>query len=155
MKSMTLESPAFEPGGAIPVGNTCDGEDLSPALHWSRPPEGTRSFALICDDPDAPSGTWVHWVLFNIAPGADRLDPNMPPREEAAGGAKQGRNDFGRIGYGGPCPPRGKPHRYFFRLYALDTVLDLDAGVTKASVLKAAKEHVLGVGELMGTYRRP
>lgn len=154
MNTMTLESTAFEPGGPIPVGNTCDAEDLSPPLSWSQPPDGTRTLALVCDDPDAPGGTWVHWVLFNLPSRTRHLEASVPPREELDSGARQGRNDFGRVGYGGPCPPRGKPHRYFFRLYALDMELALEAGVTRAAVMKAMHGHVLETAELMGTYQR-
>jgi len=151
---MSLQSSAFESGNPIPIANTCDAQDESPPLRWGEPPAGTRSFVLICDDPDAPHGTWVHWVLFNL-PGETRsLAAAVTPREELESGAKQGRNDFGRLGYGGPCPPKGKPHRYSFRIYALDAPLALEAGVTKGAVVKAMEGHVLAAGELMGTYQR-
>ncbi len=152
--SLTLESTAFGAGERIPAKYTADGQDVSPPLRWSEPPEGTKSFALICDDPDAPRGTWVHWLIWNIPADVRELPEAVPPREELANGARQGTNDFGRIGYGGPAPPPGRPHRYFFRLYALDTVLELPAGARRAELEDAMKGHVLAGGELMGTYGR-
>jgi hypothetical protein len=152
--ALKVESPAFSPGGDIPRQHTCDGPDLSPPLRWSEPPAGTQSLALICDDPDAPAGTWVHWVLYRIPASARGLPEGVPKRETLADGSRQGRNDFGKVGYGGPCPPRGPKHRYFFKLYALDTVLDLPPGATKAELLKAMEGHVLAQGELMGRYGR-
>jgi Raf kinase inhibitor-like YbhB/YbcL family protein len=149
-----LTSSAFAEGGTIPKKHTCDGADVSPPLVWDNVPEGTRSFVLICDDPDAPMGTWVHWVLFNLPADARSLPEGVAPDRELPNGARQGTNDFRKIGYGGPCPPPGKPHRYFFKLYALDTALDLPAGSTKAQVLKAMEEHVLAEGQLMGRYGR-
>ncbi len=152
--ALKVESPAFSPGGDIPRQHTCDGPDLSPPLRWSEPPAGTQSLALICDDPDAPAGTWVHWVLYRIPASARGLPEGVPKRETLADGSRQGRNDFGKVGYGGPCPPRGPKHRYFFKLYALDTVLDLPPGATKAELLKAMEGHILAQGELMGRYGR-
>lgn len=152
--ALKLESPAFSPGGDIPRQYTCDGPDLSPPLRWSDPPAGTQSLALICDDPDAPAGTWVHWVLYRIPPSARELPEGIPKQEELADGSRQGRNDFRKIGYGGPCPPRGPKHRYYFRLYALDIVPDLPAGATKAQLLQAMDGHILAQGELMGRYGR-
>lgn len=152
--SIELTSTAFQPGAAIPKPYTGDGADHSPPLRWSEPPAGTRSLALICDDPDAPRGTWVHWVLFNLPPQSGELEEGLPTVDTLANGAKQGTNDFGKVGYGGPAPPGGKPHRYFFKLYALDTVLDLPAGATKAELVDAMKGHVLAEGQLMGIYRR-
>ena len=152
--AFTLKSPSFQEGGEIPVTFTCDGKDVSPELSWAGAPKGTKSFALICDDPDAPVGTWVHWVIFNIPVTANGLPKGVPTTRELADGARQGINDFHRIGYGGPCPPKGPAHRYFFKLYALDTVLDISPGVTKEGLLKAMKGHVLGETKLMGTYRR-
>jgi Raf kinase inhibitor-like YbhB/YbcL family protein len=152
--SIELSSTAFEQGATIPKEHTGDGADKSPPLHWSSPPSGTQSFALICDDPDAPRGTWVHWVLFNF-PGQTRdLQAGIPATANLASGAKQGKNDFGNVGYGGPAPPKGKPHRYFFKLYALDVTLDLPAGATKAQLETAMKGHVLAEGQLMGKYGR-
>jgi Raf kinase inhibitor-like YbhB/YbcL family protein len=151
--TMQLTSPAFQPGGQIPRENTCDGADTSPALSWTGAPENTKSFALICDDPDAPRGTWVHWVMFNLAPQTHEL-PAGVSSDRAPGGAVQGRNDFKNQGYGSPCPPPGKPHRYFFKLYALDTDLNLRAGATKSDVESAIKGHILADAQLMGAYGR-
>jgi Raf kinase inhibitor-like YbhB/YbcL family protein len=152
--SIPLTSSAFVPGGTIPVAHTCDGPDSSPPLAWGEPPQGTRSFALICDDPDAPMGTWVHWVLFNL-PGTTRsLSEKFPTDGELPTGARQGKNDFGRLGYGGPCPPRGPAHRYHFRLYALDTTVDLKVGARKDELEASIRGHVLGEGDLMGKYGR-
>jgi len=145
--TFTLTSPAFVEGGTIPAEHTCDGADIAPRLAWSGAPAGTETFALIMDDPDAPSGTWVHWVLFNLPGTAAAL-----PADGATG--LLGRNDSKRPGYAGPCPPPGKPHRYFFKLYALDGPLALKAGVTKADVERAMQGHVLGTAQLMGTYGR-
>jgi len=152
--AFTLRSSAFQNGGAIGRAHTCDGKDVSPPLRWEDPPEGTRSFALICDDPDAPMGTWVHWVIYNIPASARELAEGVPPREKNADGSLQGMNDFGRVGYGGPCPPRGKPHRYFFRLYALDAAPALGPKATKKALLKAMEGRILAQAELMGTYGR-
>lgn len=152
--ALKLTSTGFEPGGTIPKKFTCDGPDVSPALAWNDPPAGTQSFALIADDPDAPVGTWVHWVLYDLPAEARALAENVPKQEQLANGARQGRNDFGRIGYGGPCPPPGKPHRYLFKLYALDGKLHLPAGATKAEVERAMQGHVLAQGELLGRYGR-
>jgi hypothetical protein len=149
-----LKTAVFAPGGSIPKKFTCDGPDLSPALTWGDPPAGTESFALIMDDPDAPVGTWVHWVLYDLPETARALAENVPKSEELSGGARQGRNDFRKIGYGGPCPPSGAPHRYFFKLYALDAKLNLKAGATKADVERAMKGHILAQAELMGRYQR-
>ncbi|HEX9079163.1 MAG TPA: YbhB/YbcL family Raf kinase inhibitor-like protein [Desulfuromonadaceae bacterium] len=148
MTTITLTSPAFSGGGAIPAAYTCDGGDASPPLVIGPVPAGTRSLALVMDDPDAPVGTWVHWVLWNIPPEAREIRENGVPS-----GASQGRNSWYRVGYGGPCPPSGT-HRYFFRLYALDTLLNLGAATTKAELERAMEGHLLGRGELMGTYRR-
>ena len=152
--SLQLSSPAFPHGEAIPAKYTADGADVSPPLQWSDPPAETRSFVLICDDPDAPRGTWVHWLIWNIPADARRLPEGIPTKRELPDGARQGTNDFGRIGYGGPAPPPGKPHRYFFRLYALDTVLDVPAGARRPELEQAMQGHVLARGELMGTYGR-
>jgi len=148
-----VTSRAFQEGGMIPRRYTCDGEDVSPPLAWTGVPEGTKTIALIGDDPDAPMGTWVHWVLFNLPANIKELAEAVPADKELLSGAKQGRNDFRRIGYGGPCPPGGT-HRYFFRLYALDSGLDLAAGASKADLLKAIQGHVLAEGQLMGKYKR-
>jgi len=137
----------------IPEKYTCDGSDISPPLSWSGVPDNTQSIALISDDPDAPMGTWVHWVLFNIPPDVDTLPENIPQEEELENGAKQGITDFFRIGYGGPCPPGGT-HRYYFKLYALDTMLDAEAGITKKELLELMEGHILAQGQLMGRYQR-
>jgi len=150
---LTVTSAAFSEGGMIPGRHTCDGEDVSPGLAWTGVPDGTKSIALICDDPDAPVGVWVHWVLFNIPPDATDLPENVPADKTLADGSRHGKNDFGRFGYGGPCPPGGT-HRYYFKLYALDTEIGLPSGSTKARLLPAMKGHVLAEGRLMGTYRR-
>ena len=151
--ALTVTSTAFEDGGMIPVRHTCDGDDLSPPLGWSGIPEGTRSLALICDDPDAPMGTWVHWVVFSMPPEAGGLSEGVPPERDLRDGTRQGMNDFRKIGYGGPCPPGGT-HRYFFTLYALDVPVALESGATKAELLKAVEGHVLARGRLMGRYSR-
>jgi hypothetical protein len=151
---MQLMSSAFEEGAAIPKQYTGDGKNVSPPLRWSDVPEGTRSFALICDDPDAPRGTWVHWVLLNLPGDTRELAEAVPATGALPSGARQGKNDFGKIGYGGPAPPPGKPHRYFFKLYALDSMLDLKEGATKQQLEQAMKGHVLAQGQLMGKYAR-
>jgi len=150
---MKLISSAFKEGEMIPSKYTCDGPDVSPPLEWSDAPAGTKSFALISDDPDAPVGTWVHWVIFNIPANEHKLEENVPKTEVLKNGARQGKNDFGRLGYGGPCPPGGT-HRYFFKLYALDRELDLRPGATKRDLLKAMEGHVLAEAYLMGKYKR-
>ncbi|HPO14918.1 MAG TPA: YbhB/YbcL family Raf kinase inhibitor-like protein [Candidatus Hydrogenedentes bacterium] len=149
-----ISSTAFKQGEYIPKKHTGEGPDLSPALQWANPPAGVKSFALICDDPDAPVGTWVHWVIFNIPASAAGLPEGVPTNKELKDGARQGTNDFRKIGYGGPMPPRGSDHRYFFKLYALDLTLAMNSGVKKADVLKAMENHILGQAELMGRYKR-
>lgn len=151
---MKLISTTFKPGHPIPVECTCDGDDRSPQLAWSEIPVETRSFALVCDDPDAPRGTWVHWVLFNLSAEAVELAPGVPQVPELPSGARQGVNDSGKIGYSGPCPPHGKPHRYFFRLYALDSALNLQPGVPRSELDRAKAGHVLAEATIMGTYQR-
>jgi Raf kinase inhibitor-like YbhB/YbcL family protein len=151
--SIDVASPAFEEGGAIPARYTCDGLDVSPPLSWSSLPDGTQSLALIADDPDAPRGTFVHWVLYNLPPDTHRLPEDVPNRERLPSGAVQGVNSAARVGYMGPCPPSGT-HRYFFKVYALDTGLDLGGGTTKEELVNAMEGHVLAEGQLMGTYRR-
>ena len=148
-----ITSTAFSEGGMIPKRHTCDGDDMSPPLAWSGVPEGTTTIALICDDPDAPVGTWVHWVLFNLPEGTRELPAAVPPDKVLQNGARHGKNDFRRLGYGGPCPPGGT-HRYFFKLYALDSQIGLDSGATKAELLKAMAGHILAEGQLMGRYAR-
>lgn len=146
---MQLTSTAFQEGATIPKQYTGDGKDVSPPLRWSGAPAGVTSYALICDDPDAPRSTWVHWLVWNVPADQQEL-----PEGKVPNGARQGKNDFGKIGYGGPAPPPGQPHRYFFRLYALDTVLDLPAGTTKQQLEQAMKGHTLALAQLMGKYGR-
>ncbi len=150
---LEIRSMAFEEGGSIPRKYTCDGANISPPLSWTQPPEGTKSLVLICDDPDAPMGTWVHWVLYGLSPDTLKLPEDIPDKKEVLGGAKQGTNDFRRIGYGGPCPPGGT-HRYYFKLYAIDSEPGLGAGATKKEVLESIEGHVLAEGQLMGRYSR-
>ena len=149
-----LATTAFAEGQPIPDKQAFENKDLSPVLQWSGVPPAAKSLALICDDPDAPMGTWVHWVIYNLPPAATRLSEGVPKSPELPNGAKQGINDYKRIGYGGPCPPPGPAHRYFFKLYALDTKPDLKPGITKAELLKAMEGHILAEGQLMGTYQR-
>lgn len=149
--SISIISSAFNDGTIIPKKFTCDGENVSPELKWSSFPAKTKTFALIADDPDAPRGTWVHWVIFNIPASVNKLSENFPHDLVGAGGIKQGKNDSGGIGYDGPCPPSGT-HRYFFKLYALDTDLALNAGCTKQELLDAMEGHILAQGQLMGRY---
>lgn len=152
--TMQLTSTAFAEGHAIPAKYTCEGEDLSPPLSWTGAPVGTKSLALIVDDPDAPSGTWVHWVLYDLPPTATGLPEGLPKSQYIPGNAKQGLNDFKHLGYGGPCPPPGKAHRYYLKLYALDRVLELKPGATKKEVERAMEKHTLARGQLMATYQR-
>ena len=152
-KAMQLVSTAFDSGKMIPSKYTCDGENISPALQWDNVPAGTKSFALIADDPDAPMGTWVHWVIYNIPDSSRGLKENVPAAPKLPDGTLQGKNDFRKIGYGGPCPPGGV-HRYYFKLYALDKILSVPAGLTKAELLKAMDGHILAKAELMGKYAR-
>ena len=153
--AIQVTSAAFEGGGTIPATYTCDGADTSPALAWTRVPAGTVSFALIVDDPDAPSGTFTHWVLFNLPAQATGLPRDVPRQPALDDGARQGTNSFRKVGYGGPCPPRGHgAHRYYFKLYALDAMLDLESGASKEDLTAAMDGHVLAEGELMGRYAR-
>jgi Raf kinase inhibitor-like YbhB/YbcL family protein len=145
---------AFQGGEIIPKKYTCDGADVSPALTWEGTPEGAQSLALITDDPDAPMATWTHWLLWNLPAKATLLPEDTPKTNLLDNGARQGTNDFKRIGYGGPCPPPGKPHRYFFKLYALDARLDLKPGAGKAELESAIKPHILAQAQWMGTYGR-
>jgi len=165
--TIQLRSPAFADGGMIPKTFTCDGSDRSPPLEWSSVPASARALALICDDPDAPGGTWSHWVVFNLSSHVKALREGVPAEQtvpevstERAGPvveklpeARQGKNDFGKTGYGGPCPPSGT-HRYFFRLYALDTRLELGSTATRAEVFRAIEGHILAEGRLAGKYQR-
>lgn len=152
--SFVLRTVDFAHGASIPRTFTCDGADRSPALEWSGAPAGTKAFALIADDPDAPAGTWVHWVIYHIPASAHSLAGGVERKEQLADGSRQGRNDFREIGYNGPCPPPGKAHRYFFKLYALDAELTLASGATKADLERAMGGHILGQAEWMGRYQR-
>ena len=150
---MDITSSAFNEGAMIPEKYTCDGPNISPPLKWSDAPEETKSFAIICEDPDAPSGIWVHWVLFNLPVNVKELPENIPAIGKLSNGAKQGKNDFGKIGYGGPCPPGGT-HRYFFQVYALTKELDLEAGISKSELISAMEGNILSEGQIMGKYQR-
>ena len=152
--SLTLKSNAFANGGEIPKKHTCSGADLSPALTWSGVSPAAHSLALIVDDPDAPRGTWTHWIIWNIRAHLTSLPEGVPAVETLESDARQGSNDFGRIGYGGPCPPPGKPHRYFFRLFALDIAPDLPAGGGRKELERAMRGHILSEAEWVGTFRR-
>jgi Raf kinase inhibitor-like YbhB/YbcL family protein len=153
--TMEVTSTAFSAGGVIPTQCTGDGKDVSPPLAWTGVPANVKSFALICDDPDAPGAQpWVHWLLYNLPADKHELPEAVPPNESLPDGARQGKNDFGKIGYGGPAPPRGKAHRYYFKVYALDTQLDPKSGASKQQLEQAMKGHVLAKGELTGQYGR-
>ena len=149
-----IHSTAFAEGQPIPGRHAYDQKDISPDLQWSGVPSMARSLALICDDPDAPNGTWVHWVLYDLAPSMTGVPEDLPKTPTLDNGGKQGMNDYKKFVYGVPCPPPGKPHRYFFRLYALDARPDLKPGITKQELLKAMEGHVMAEGVLMGTYQR-
>ena len=153
MDEIKVTSPAFAESQMIPAEYTADGRNISPPLEWSPAPEGTRSIALINDDPDAPMGTWVHWVVYNIPADVTGLKENILPQETLPNGAIHGTTDFGRIGYGGPAPPSGT-HRYFFKVYALDTILDLPARATKSQLESVMAGHILAHGQLIGKYAR-
>ena len=149
-----ISSPAFQPNSDIPKPFTCDGPDGSPALRWNDPPPGTQTLALIMDDPDAPVGTWVHWVIYDLPAATRELPQGMPKDETLKDGSRQGRNDFGTVGYRGPCPPPGKVHQYWFRVYALDGPLKLPPQPNGRDVLRAIAGHTVRVAEIMGTFSR-
>ena len=151
---LTVSSSAFREGDVIPTEYTCEGQDVSPPLAWDEPPAGTQSLVLIVDDPDAPVGVFTHWVLFNIPSDSRDLPEALPTQAQLPSGAQQGKNDFGRLDYGGPCPPPGRSHRYRFTVYALDQPLELTAGASKKQVLDAIQGHILAQGQLTGTYQR-
>lgn len=152
--SISVSSKAFKHEEGIPRKYTCDGENLSPPLSWGPLPGNTKSVALIVDDPDAPAGVFTHWVLFNLPPDVSELPEGLPGREKLENGALQGQNGFRKTGYGGPCPPKGSPHHYYFTAYALDSVVDVQAGASKKELLDAMSGHVLGRGQLVGVYER-
>jgi Raf kinase inhibitor-like YbhB/YbcL family protein len=159
MQQIQITSPAFDEGGTIPVKYSCDGENISPPLEWSGVPKEAQSLALIVDDPDAPIGTYVHWVVYNMEAGLTNLPEGVAiyaPVEYQDTGAigVEGKNGSGNEGYRGPCPPGGNPHRYYFKLYALDTPLDLPAGATKKQLESAMQGKILAQGQLMGKYSR-
>lgn len=150
-----LTSSGFKSGESIPDRYTCEGADISPPLSWHNAPEGTESFALIFEDPDAPGGTFTHWLLYGIPSKRDSLSESVADDPTLSWGGAQGRNDFGNVGYGGPCPPMGSTHRYYFRLYALDEELDLPPGASRHQLLTVVEEHAIGRAGLMGRYGRP
>lgn len=152
--SFVLETKAFAKGGDIPSTYTCSGEDVSPALSWSGAPSATKGFALIVEDPDAPSGTFTHWLVYDLPAEVHQLKENVSKTDDLSGGGRQGRNDFRRVGYGGPCPPPGKPHRYFFKLFALNSALNFPAGASRRELDSALRGHVLAEAELMGKFGR-
>ena len=157
MTSFSISSPSFLNNQPMPPKHSCEGQDASPALKWDGVPDGAKSFALICDDPDAPGGLWTHWVIYGIPAKTSELPENVAKTDTVAvlGGAKQGMNDFGRVGYGGPCPPRGHgAHHYHFKLTALDTELGLAPRVTRRQLEQAIGGHILAQAELIGTYQR-
>ncbi len=151
--TIRLTSSAFQSGGPIPAQYTCMGQNGSPPLVWTDVPAATKSLALIVDDPDAPRGTWVHWVVYDLPPATKELPAGVPAREALVGGGRQGKNDFGQVGYGGPCPPSGT-HRYYFKLYALNAELNLPAGASKQDLLKAMYGHILDEGQLLGRFSK-
>jgi Raf kinase inhibitor-like YbhB/YbcL family protein len=153
VETLEVKSDVFKSGEIIPRKYTCDGDDISPQLSWTKPPKEAKELVLICDDPDAPMGTFVHWVAYGIPPDTANLSVNVPKKDTAMG-FRQGKNNFGKVGYGGPCPPHGSTHRFFFKLYAIDKPTNLKPGVTKEAVMKAIQGHILAQGELIGRYGR-
>lgn len=152
--ALKLTSDAFQEGKPIPKDHTCDGADRSPPLHWDGVPEGTKAFAIVVDDPDAPSGNWNHWLIYNMPPGTRALAEAVPTKDTLGDSSRQGKNDFGKIGYGGPCPPPGSTHRYYFKIYALSAPLEVEPAATRDDVLKAVKRNTLAEAQLMGKYGR-
>jgi Raf kinase inhibitor-like YbhB/YbcL family protein len=152
--ALLLSTTAFQSGGTIPKKFTCAGTDVSPELAWTDPPVGTKTFAVIVDDPDAPAGTWVHWVLYDLPAGTRGLTEDMPRDRQLPDGARQGQNDFRKIGYNGPCPPKGAPHRYFFKLYALSSKTNLKPGASKRELERAMKGHILAQAEMIGRFQQ-
>ena len=154
MMKLDVTSSAFNDGQAIPKQYTADGKNISPPIKWNAPPEGTKSVAVICDDPDAPVGNWNHWTLWNLPATARGLPEGMSKEPRFSDGSQQGLNDFRKTGYNGPCPPQGKPHRYYFKLFALDVKLELKSGAGKRELDAAMQGHILAQAEWMGRYRR-
>jgi Raf kinase inhibitor-like YbhB/YbcL family protein len=152
--ALEIKCPDFKDGQAIPRDFTCMGRNQSPELSWQGEPERTESFALVCEDPDAPMGTWTHWVVFNIPVSTHAIHAGASPDALLGGSAQQGLNDFQKIGSGGPCPPTGQRHRYEFKLYALDTIVTLTGAVTRSQLLAAMEGHILAEARLTGTFRR-
>ncbi len=150
--AFSIECPIFRDGEPIPRKYTCDGEEISPPLRWKGAPAGTKSFVLICDDPDAPMMTWIHWIVYSIPGTTTELSEGLPAGDVVDGGIKQGLNSWRKMGYGGPCPPRRNRHRYFFRLFALDTELSLSPGETRHDIERAMKGHILDQTKIMGVY---
>ena len=153
-ESLKITSPSFSNGGSIDKKFTCDGTDVSPRLTWTNSPPETKSFALLVDDPDAPVGNWNHWTMWNIPPTSHGLPENVSKEARLPDGPEQGRNDFKKTGYNGPCPPPGKPHRYYFKLFALNTSLNLKSTASKGELEAAMKGHILAQAEWMGRYSR-
>jgi Raf kinase inhibitor-like YbhB/YbcL family protein len=153
-RNFDLTSSAFASEETIPDKYGCQGAGISPPLAWSDAPEGTKGFVLVCEDPDSAGGTFTHWLLYNMPPATDTLSEGVETEPTLSWGAAQGRNDFGNVGYGGPCPPRGSTHRYYFRLYALDERLDMVPGASRGQLLSVIDQHILASAELMGRYGR-
>jgi Raf kinase inhibitor-like YbhB/YbcL family protein len=154
MNNISISAEGFKDGTTIPDVYTCKGKDISPSLSWKEIPAGTKSIALIMDDPDAPGGTFVHWVLYNVPAGTQKMPEGMPYDKTLPDGSMQGMTDFGRTGYGGPCPPPGKPHRYFFKIFALDSMINLPPGASKKQLENVMAGHILAKGEIIGMYKR-
>lgn len=154
IKKLTVTSSSFRNGEFIPRKHTCDGRDKSPALRWDPIPKGTQSFVIIADDPDAPNGTWTHWILYDMPPTINFIPKGFPPIKKLANAEKHGLNDFAKLGYAGPCPPLGEEHRYYFRVYAVDKMFGFDASKSREEIDQAIEGHVLAKGELMGRYKR-
>lgn len=152
---LTVTSKTVQDGKPIPVNHTGDGKDISPELTWSKAPQTAKSIAVTCEDPDAPGGVWFHWIVINLPPSTTNLKENLEKKASIAGGAAQGTNDFGKVGYNGPAPPKGSEHHYHFKVFALDQKLDLQPGCDKKQFYKALSGHVVGRGKLTGLYKRP
>lgn len=152
--SINVTSPRFEKGKPIPRKFTCDGDDISPLIRWDGLPKATVSVALLMDDPDAPNGTYTHWIVYNLPADSEGLEEIVPIQKNLDNGAIQGKNDFGKYGYGGPCPPQGETHRYFFKVFALDKKLDQEDGSDRGTLLQSIKGCIIDQGEYMGTYKR-